>query len=117
MYRTLVGSLAAGLTIVGALAMLAPKNSAGQYGMATGDPAGLGFVRATGARDVLFGLVLFGELDHPRTLRRVLGLVSMLGLADAAILASVRGIRPQHVIHLAGFGALALATLAIDAPE
>lgn len=113
MERTLAGTLALALTAVGALAVAAPKLSAGQYGLPTDDPGGLGFVRATGARDMLLGLLVFGVIDDAPRLRRALGIVSLAGLADAAALGSVRGWRPQHAIHLSGFAALALAALAV----
>jgi hypothetical protein len=39
----------------------------------------------------------------------------VIGLGDAVVVASVRGLRPQHVLHLGGFAALALLALSADA--
>jgi hypothetical protein len=45
----------------------------------------------------------------------VLGWSSLVGLGDALVVASVRGPRPQHVLHLGGFAMLASLALALDA--
>jgi hypothetical protein len=115
MQRTLARGIAIGFTVIGAGGVLAPKLSATQFGLPTGDPAALAFVRATAMRDVILGGIVFASLDEPKTLRRVLGWSSVVGLADAVVVASVRGLRPAHVLHLSGFAALALLALSIDA--
>ena len=113
MQRTLARGLAVIFAAIGAGAIVAPKLSAGQFGVPTGDPAGLAFVRAAGVRDVILGGIVFASLDDRKMLRRVLGWASIVGLGDALVVASVRGLRPQHVVHLGGFAAL--AALALDA--
>ena len=115
MQRTLAGGIAVLLTVIGAGGVVAPKLSAGQFGLPTTDPAALAFVRAVAVRDVILGGIVFASLDERKTLRRVLGWSSVIGLADALAVASVRGVRPQHVLHLGGFAALALLALSMDA--
>ncbi len=114
MQRKLAGGLAAVFVLIGAGAIVAPKLSAGQFGIPTADPAALAFVRAAGARDVIIGGIVFASLHDPAALRRVLGWASIVGLADAASLAAVRGLRPQHAVHLGGFATLVLLALSID---
>jgi hypothetical protein len=111
--RLLPSALAGGLIVIGAAAIVAPATSSSQYGVATEDPSALAFVRATGARDLILGLAIAGSLGDQRALARLLGWVSLLGLADAAVLFAARGVRPQHVIHLSGFIALGLASVAL----
>ena len=113
--RALAGGAAALLVVIGAGGVVAPKPSAAGFGIPIGDPAGLAFVRAAGLRDVILGGIVFASLGEPKTLRRVLGWSSVIGLGDALGLAAVRGLRPQHVLHLGGFAALALLALSVDA--
>jgi uncharacterized protein DUF4267 len=113
--RTLAGGLAVVFTVIGVGGIIAPELSAGQFGIPTADPAALAFVRAAAVRDVIIGGIVFASLDEPKTLRRVLGWSSIVGLGDALAVASVRGLRPQHVLHLGGFAALALLALSMDA--
>jgi Domain of unknown function (DUF4267) len=105
---------AVGLAGLGLGALIAPKTSASQFGLPTGDPVAHAFVRAAGARDLVVGLMLFASRDDPPALRRILGFSSLLGLADALCLASQRGLRPQHAVHLGGFLALLLAARSAD---
>jgi hypothetical protein len=113
--RTLAGGIAVLFTVIGAGGVIAPKLSAGQFGVPTDDPAALAFVRAAALRDVILGGIVFASLDDPKTLRRVLGWSSVVGLGDAFAVASVRGVRPQHVVHLGGFLALAALALSLEA--
>jgi hypothetical protein len=115
MQRTLAGGLAVLFTAIGAGAVLAPKLSAGPFGLPTSDSTALAFVRAAGMRDVILGGIVFASLDEPKMLRRVLGWSSIVGLGDAFAVASVRGLRPAHVLHLGGFAALAGLALSLDA--
>ncbi len=115
MQRTLAGGLAVLFTVIGAGAVVAPKLSAGQFGIPTGEPAALAFVRAAGVRDVILGGIVFASLHDAKALRRVLGWASIVGLGDAFAVASVGGLRPQHVVHLGGFAALAIIALSIEA--
>ena len=114
MQRTLARGIAVGFIVIGAGGAIAPKLSAGMFGLPTDDPAGLAFVRATGLRDVILGGIVFASLDNAKMLRRVLGWSSVAGLGDALAVASVRGLRPAHVLHLGGFAALAALALSLD---
>jgi hypothetical protein len=111
-YTTTAG--AAGLALFGTGALVAPKTFAGQFGLPTEDPVALAFVRAAGARDLVLGALIFASHDDPPSLRRILTFSSLLGIADAFALASVRGLRPQHLVHLGGFIALLLAANRAD---
>ncbi|MDB5070483.1 MAG: hypothetical protein JWM87_1594 [Candidatus Eremiobacteraeota bacterium] len=105
---------AAGLALFGTGALIAPKTFAGQFGLPTEDPVALAFVRAAGARDVIIGALIVASQNDPPSLRRVLTFSSLLGVADAFSLASVRGPRPQHLVHLGGFIGLLLAARFAD---
>jgi hypothetical protein len=113
--RTLAGAIAVLFTVIGAGGVIAPKLSAGQFGIPTDDPAALAFVRAAALRDVVLGGIVFASLGEPKTLRRVLGWSSVVGLGDAVAVASVRGLRPAHALHVGGFLALAALALSLDA--
>jgi hypothetical protein len=113
--RALAGGLAVLFTAIGAGAVVAPKLSAGPFGLPTSEPTALAFVRAAGMRDVIIGGIVFASLDDTKMLRRVLGWASIVGLGDAFAVASVRGLRPAHVLHLGGFAALAALALSLDA--
>jgi len=115
MQRTLAAGAAVLLTVIGTGGVIAPRISAGQFGIPTADPAALAFVRAAGLRDVILGALVFGSLGDVKTLRRVLGWTSLVGLGDAVTVAALRGLRPQHVLHVGGFAALALLALTLDA--
>ncbi len=115
MQRTLARSAAVLLTLLGAGGIVAPKASAAQFGIPVADPPALAFVRATAVRDVILGGIVFASLSDRRALRRVLAWASVAGLGDALAVASVRGLRPQHAVHLGGFAALALLALSMDA--
>jgi hypothetical protein len=113
--RTLARGIAVMFTVIGAGAFIAPKLSAGPFGIPAADPETLAYVRAAGMRDVILGGIVFASLNDRTMLRRVLGWSSLVGLGDALVLASVRGARPQHVLHLGGFAMLASLALALDA--
>ncbi|HWT04606.1 MAG TPA: DUF4267 domain-containing protein [Xanthomonadales bacterium] len=114
MQRALAGGLAAGFTVIGVGGVLAPRLSARMFGIPTDDPAALAFVRAAAMRDVILGGIVFAALNDATMLRRVLGWASIVGLGDAVAVASVRGLRPQHVLHLGGFAALAALAFSMD---
>jgi hypothetical protein len=94
---------------IGGGALIAPRPAAAGYGIPLDDPAGFAFVRAAGARDAIAGALVLSGLGERRSLRRTLRWLSLIGLIDGAILMRERGLRPQHVVHLGGFAALALA--------
>ena len=87
--------------------------SASQFGLPTGDPTALAFVRAAGARDLAIGLAMLGSLHKPKALRRLLGWSIVISLADSAVLAAARGLRPSHALHLGGAVALAYAAATV----
>jgi hypothetical protein len=106
-------ALGAGLIAVGLGAVVAPRTSAVIFGVPVADRSTSAYVRATGARDVILGAIVLASLQDPRALRRVLAWTSLVGLTDAIVLAAARGPRVQHVAHLGGFAALAVAALAV----
>ncbi len=118
MARTIGFALAALFIAIGSGALAAPRFSARQYGLplADEDADARAFVRATGARDVLLGGLILASLGERAALRRTLAWSSLVGLIDAGIVLARRGPRFAHVFHLGGFGALALAALALRAP-
>ena len=102
------------LTGVGAIGILAPRTCSRLFGVPAGDRDTLVYVRAVGARDAIFAAVVWAALDQPALLRRVLGAVSLIGVADACAIAASHGPRPQHVLHLGGFAVVAWIALSID---
>ncbi len=109
MNRTLSTVLGALFVAIGAGAVVAPRFSAPQFGLPSEDRTALAFVRGLGARDVVIGALILTSRDDAPALARIFSWSSLAGLADAAALASVRGLRPQHALHLGGALALALA--------
>jgi len=102
-------ALAGGLIVIGAGALLAPKTSARIYGLPIEDRYGLGFVRATGARDVVLGCAILSGLDDPKRTDALLAWTAVVAVADAVILAALRGPRVSHLAHLSGGILFALA--------
>lgn len=96
---------AIGLLAVGALAIIAPMRLARSYGVGVDTPEALVYVRATGARDFILGLILAaaayrGELP-PLIYLCALGV--LLSLADFALaFAFARRFRSEHLAHLGG---------------
>ena len=111
--RLLGKAAGAALITVGGGAVVAPKASAAIFGVPVGGDA-LVFVRAAGARDAILGAIVLTSGDEAGTLRRVLGLTSLIGLSDGFALAALRGPRWQHALHLGGFVALGLLALRLD---
>jgi hypothetical protein len=95
--------------VIGAGALVAPRTSAGQYGLPTDDPTALALVRAVGARDLAIGGALISNRGNRPALARICFWSTIAALADAAAVGSVHGLRPQHAIHLRGALALAFA--------
>jgi hypothetical protein len=102
-------ALGSAFAAIGAGAIIAPKTSAGQYGLPTEDPSALAFVRALGARDIAIGGALISNRDDRPALARICFWSTIAALADAAAVGSVRGLRLQHVVHISGALALILA--------
>jgi hypothetical protein len=112
----LAAALGGVFVLIGTGAMLAPRLSAGQYGLPTGDPTALAFVRALGARDVAIGGALLANLEDRHALSGICFWATVAALADASAVTSIRGLRPQLAIHLGGAAALALAGNAFRRP-
>jgi hypothetical protein len=104
--------MGAALLAVGASGVLAPKTASGQFGLPVDDANAMAFVRAVGARDMILGALVLAARNDPPSRRRALGFASLAGLADAAAVFSVRGLRPQHVLHVGGFLLLLAAAVA-----
>jgi hypothetical protein len=113
MKRVLASAVGAGFVLVGAGALVAPKRLAAIFGLPSDDPTAQAFVRAACARDLILGGLVFGSLDDRSALRRVLGWGSLVGLGDALLVGTARGIRPHLVLHLGGFVAVAALALAM----
>jgi hypothetical protein len=113
MARTIGFGLGALFLAIGGGAVVAPRFSAAQYGVPSDDAEALAFVRATGARDMLLGGLIFASLGDRAALRRTLAWSALVGLADAGIVFARHGARPAHAVHLGGFAALSLAALAL----
>jgi hypothetical protein len=115
------GFIALALVIVGALALIAPNLIADGYGLPADGDAARGFVRATGIRDVVIGLILAAAIylrDMPLlVVVAIAGVV--LSLTDLVIAyhAGGRRLGRPHAVHFSGAVAfvlvLAMALLAI----
>jgi Domain of unknown function (DUF4267) len=104
-------SLALGVAfvLIGVGGVIAPRISAGQYGLPTTDPSALALIRALGARDLVIGALALASLGEVAIRHQVFGWAILAAIADAAVVFSVRGWRPQHIVHLGGAIALAIA--------
>jgi hypothetical protein len=98
---------------IGGTGLISPRTAARGYGLPLDDPVGLAFVRAAAARDAIVGALLVASVADRRSVRRTLTWLSLIGLVDGAILIQERGVQAQHVAHLGGFAALALAALSL----
>lgn len=108
-FSTLLG---VAFVAIGVGGMAAPRTSAGQYGLPTDDPSALALIRALGARDLVIGALVLTSLGDAAAVRRIFAWATVAAAADAVAVASVRGLRPQHIVHLSGALALALASRA-----
>jgi hypothetical protein len=107
--NSLAVALGATFVAIGAGALVAPRLSARQYGLPTDDPTALALVRALGARDIVIGGALLANRDDRPALAKICFWSTIAAVADAAAVGSVRGLQPQHAIHISGALALALA--------
>lgn len=122
----LVGLAAGGLVTVGTGALVAPRTSAFQYGIAVDDPRALAFIRAMGIRDLVIG-VLLGLLASTRSRALVawaLYATTLVAVLDFAVVTIDRPTTvargetrriPARVLHAAGAIGLALAGAALHA--
>lgn len=95
---------------IGIGAVVAPRIAAKQFGAPAEDPTTLAWVRASGGRDLAIGMMILRSRNDPEALARTLRWSALIGLTDAATVASLRGVRPQHAVHLGGSLTLWLAS-------
>ncbi len=112
MKRFIPAALGIALVAVGAGALISPSFSTPVFGLPSDDPTAQAYMRTAGARDAVLGAIILASLGDPPALRRALGWTSLIGLADAFTVFVVRGPTLQHVGHVGGFAAIALAALA-----
>ena len=115
------GLVAAGLIVIGVVALFAPHSMARAYGLALEGHAAAGFARATGIRDVAIGAILAAAISYRDipliVVLSIAGIV--LSITDFAIAYHAGGkrLRSEHGVHLAGVVAfvlvLAMALFAI----
>ncbi len=101
------------LIAIGVLALLAPERLARSYGVEIGDRAGAAFVRATGVRDALLGLILAGAAYLQDAIVLVTLCIAgfVLSLADFAIAFGYgRRFRSEHLAHIGGAVGFAVIT-------
>jgi hypothetical protein len=116
MQNPLAVALGAAFGALGAGALVAPRLSAGQYGLPTEDPTALALVRALGARDIAIGGALISNRNDRPALARICFWSTVVALADASAVGSVNGLQPQQLVHLAGAAALTLAGISFRKP-
>lgn len=100
---TLCGLAAIGLIAVGVLALMSPERLSRSYGVPVKTPSSFAFVRATGARDLILGLIFATNVY----LKDALGLLVLcvagliLALADFLIaFTTSKRIHSEHGAHL-----------------
>ncbi len=111
---TLCGLAAAGLLTVGVLAIFQPERLSRSYGVPVRSANSIAFVRATGVRDLLLGLILASNVYLKDAIALVLlctaGLV--LALADFSIAyTTAKRLHSEHGAHIGG--ALGFAVLIV----
>lgn len=96
---------AAGLLILGGLALVAPERLAQSYGVPVHDRSALAFVRAAGTRDLIIGALLATNvyLQSLLMLAIICGCGVVLALADFLIaFSTAREWRSQLSAHIGG---------------
>lgn len=114
MANLLASGLGSAFVALGAGGVLAPRFSSRCFGVPVDDASALAYVRATAARDLIFGVLILAAQDDEDALGRLFFWTSFAGVADALAVARARGIRPVHVVHLGGAFALWLAARSGD---
>ncbi len=108
---SVLGGLA--LCAIGVGALLAPAFSSEQYGLATRQPDALGYVRALGVRDLVFGgcVLMLAATHNTDGLAIIIGLTVAVGLGDFIIVARERGttMKKSLATHAVGTVALVVA--------
>ncbi len=108
--------VALSLVAIGAGAFIAPRASAGQYGLPVDDAIGASYVRALGSRDLLLGLIIGSSLARGaprRTLGTTISLCALTGMADFILVMTTPGaLRKRLPVHAVGIlGLVALGAL------
>jgi hypothetical protein len=111
----LCGLASIGLLAVGALALLSPSRLSRSYGVPVADRASLSYVRATGARDAIVGIIFAASVYlHDALLLLILAIAGFaLSLGDFVIAYSfARGFHSEQIAHIVGaIGFIAIAAL------
>jgi len=114
----MLGSLAAALAAtsflaLGAGSLVAPRALAQNYGLPIDDATGVAYVRALGMRDAVLGLVLLTFLlrRDSAALATSVGLSSLVGASDFAIVATRRGGQAPLSLAIHGTGTLGLLAI------
>ena len=107
--RDLAYIVAALLVLTGVVALWQPAILSHLYGCYAHERNGRAFVRATGARDVVFGVIVAGvAVLAPGGLRAIAVLGMALSAADAAIVFTANsGFVRELIGHFLGFAAFA----------
>ena len=108
----LCGLAAIGLLSIGTLALVSPERLSRSYGIPVQDPAGLAFVRATGARDLLIGLIFATGVYFQDALQLLIlcAIGVLLSAADftIAFFSNGRTMRSEYAAHIGGAVAFAV---------
>jgi hypothetical protein len=102
----------AGLFGIGVGALFAPEALAENYGLpiVAGDTSGRGLIRALGARDATLGAVAlaFALKGDRAAVRTVLGISTIVAIADFTIVATTRGFSVPSSLAIHGSGIVGL---------
>jgi uncharacterized protein DUF4267 len=96
----MAGLVAAGITIIGARFLLAPRAAARDYGIALASNRDRWLTAVKGVRDVTSGLLVAGALwsRQRSVVRRALAIATLIPIGDGAIVASRHGWRRPGVL-------------------
>jgi hypothetical protein len=102
---SLCGLAAAGLVVVGILALVTPKRLSRSYGVPVKEAGAIVYVRAVGARDLMLGVILASNvyLKDSVVLIVICAAGLLLSLADFFFaLTAAQRLRSEHGAHLGG---------------
>jgi hypothetical protein len=96
----MAGIVAAGIVVIGARFLVAPRRAARDYGVPLASDADRWLTAVKGVRDVTSGLLLASAMTLPgrAATRRALSLATLIPIADGAIVASRWGARRPGVL-------------------
>ncbi len=109
--RLAATAVTAGISAVGLGAIVAPRASSGQYGLDVDDRFALAYVRALGARDLVFGLIGARYLARRENdaLAAVMCIGSLVAVGDFGSVLWARGPGRHLVVHAIGFAGMLAA--------